>query len=121
MLIDRTDPEKAALIDLLVQEIERSEASPRADLLHSVLAKLGADAAAEPVDATSPLDEAVLSALRDLRREGRPDVLTIVIALFQDCAPAILAELDTAAAAADAAVLLSVSHKMRGISAKPGA
>jgi len=89
--------------------------------MHSVLAKLGAETAAEPVDPADPLDEAVLMALRDLRREGQPDVLTIVVGLFQDSAPAILKELEVAAAGTDAAMLSSVSHKMRGLSANVGA
>jgi HPt (histidine-containing phosphotransfer) domain-containing protein len=121
MLLDLTDPEKAELIDLLLREIDRSKPSPGTDLLHSVLAKLGAEAAAEPVDPADPLDEAVLIALRDLRREGQPDVLTMLVGFFQDSAPAILKDLETAAAGNDAAVLSSVSHKLRGLSANVGA
>jgi hypothetical protein len=79
MLLDLTDPEKSELIGLVLREIERSKPSPSTDLLHSVLAKLGAETAAEPVDPAEPLDEAVLIALRDLRREGRPDVLSMVV------------------------------------------
>ena len=121
MLLDLTDPEKDTLIDLLVREIDRRKPSPSTDLLHSILAKLGADAPAEPVDPASPLDEAVVIALRDLRREGRPDVLAMVVALFQDSAPAILTELEAAAAGSDPAALLSACHKMRGIAANVGA
>jgi HPt (histidine-containing phosphotransfer) domain-containing protein len=121
MLLDLTDPEKSELIDLVLREIERSKPSPGTDLLHSILAKLGAEAAAEPIDPAEPLDEAVLIALRDLRREGRPDVLSMVVRLFLDSAPSILKELEAAAAGTDAAMLLSISHKMRGISANVGA
>jgi HPt (histidine-containing phosphotransfer) domain-containing protein len=121
MLLELTEPEMGALIDLLVQRIERSKPSSNTDLLHSVLAKLGADAAAQPVDPASPLDEAILTALRDLRREDRPDVPTLLVALFQESAPAILKELETAAMSADPAALLRVLHKLRGISAIIGA
>jgi HPt (histidine-containing phosphotransfer) domain-containing protein len=117
MLLDVTDPEKDTLIALLIDGIERSQPSPRTDLLHSVLAKLGADTASEPIDPAAPLDEAVVTALRELRREGRPDVLTIVVALFQESAPEILNELIAAAAGDDAGLLLRASHKLRGISA----
>ena len=75
MLVELTDPEKGALIDLLVDQIEGSEASPKTDLLHSVLAKLGADAAADPVDPASPLDDHSDRAARFAagRPAGRPD------------------------------------------------
>lgn len=121
MLLDVTDPEKDALIALLVDSIERSHPSPRTDLLHSLLAKLGSDTASEPMDPAAPIDEAVVTALRELRRDGQPDVLSMVLALFQQSAPAILNELVAAAASDDAALLLSASHKLRGISANVGA
>jgi HPt (histidine-containing phosphotransfer) domain-containing protein len=121
MLLDLSDAEKDALVDLLLGTIERSQASPQTDLLHSVMAKLGADTASDSIDPAAPLDEAVLTALRDLQREGRPDVLTIVVALFQESAPAILNQLIAAAAGDDPALLLSASHKLRGISANVGA
>src|SRR5947207_15488986 len=121
MLLDLSAAEKDALVDLLLGTIERSQASPQTDLLHSVMPKLGADTASDSIDPAAPLDEAVLTALRDLQREGRPDVLTIVVALFQESAPAILNHLIAAAAGDDPALLLSASHKLRGISANVGA
>jgi HPt (histidine-containing phosphotransfer) domain-containing protein len=86
-----------------------------------VLAKLGADTATDPVDPAAPLDEAVLTALRELRREGQPDVLAMVIRLFRESGPTILKEMTDAAANDDAVLLLSASHKLRGISANVGA
>lgn len=121
MLLDLTDGEKNALLDLLMEGIERRRPSPQTDLLHSVLAKLGADDAGERIDPASPLDEAVLAALHELRREEQPDVLAIVVRLFQEAGPAILNDLAAAAASEDTALLLSASHKLRGISANVGA
>ena len=83
MLLDVTDPEKDVLIALLVDSIERSLPSPQTDLLHSLLPKIGADTASAPTDPAAPLDEAVLTALSELRRDGQPDVLSMVLALFQ--------------------------------------
>jgi HPt (histidine-containing phosphotransfer) domain-containing protein len=121
MLLDLTDPEKDALLRLVMEAIEAAPPSPETDLLHSLLAKLGADTAAEPIDPAAPLDEAVLTALRELRREGQPDVLAMVIRLFQESASAILDDMTDAAAHDDAVLLLSASHKLRGISANVGA
>jgi HPt (histidine-containing phosphotransfer) domain-containing protein len=119
VLLDLTDDEKDALLDLLIEGIERSPPSPRTDLLHRIMSKVGASP--EPSDPLSPLDEVVLIALRDLQREGRPDVLTMVVSLFRESAPAILKQLETAAGGADVAVLLEAAHKLRGISANVGA
>lgn len=121
MLLDLTEDEKSALLDLLVDGIARGEPSPRTDLLHRVLAKLGTDTIVEPVDTLNPIDEAALVALRELRREGTPDVLTMVLALFRESVPAILEELEVAAAGDDAERLLGITHKLRGISANVGA
>ena len=119
MLLDLTDDEKDALLDLLIEGIERSPPSPRTDLLHRIMAKVGASP--EPSDPLSPLDEAVLIALRDLRREGRPDVLTMVVSLFRESAPAILKQLESAAGGTDVAALLEAAYRLRGISANVGA
>jgi HPt (histidine-containing phosphotransfer) domain-containing protein len=62
-----------------------------------------------------------LAALHELRREEQPDVLAIVVRLFQEAGPAILNDLAAAAASEDTALLLSASHKLRGISANVGA
>src|ERR1044071_6510791 len=121
MLLDLTDAEKDALLRLVMEAIEAAPPSPETDLLHSLLAKLGADTPAEPIDPAAPLDEAVLTALRELRREGQPDVLAMVIRLFQESASAILDDMTAAAAHDDAVLLLSASHKLRGISANVGA
>jgi HPt (histidine-containing phosphotransfer) domain-containing protein len=119
VLLDLTDDEKEALLDLLIEDIERSAPSPRTDRLHSIMAKVGA--ALEPIDPLSPLDEAVITALRDLQREGRPDVLAVVVSLFRESAPAILEDLEVAAGGTDTAALLRATHKLRGISANVGA
>ena len=121
MLLDLTEAERDVLLTLLMDGIERSEPSPQTDLLHSILAKLGADTVGEPIDPASPLDETVLTALRDLRRENQPDVLAMVVRLFQESGPAILNELTAAAASDDAVLLLNASHKLRGICANVGA
>src|SRR5215212_1252583 len=83
------------------------------------MAKVGA--APEPFDPLSPLDDAVLTALRDLQREGRQDVLALVVSLFRESAPAILKEVDVAAGGTDTDALLRATHKLRGISANVGA
>jgi len=114
-------PERDALLTLLMDGIERSEPSLQTDLLHSIFAKLGADTAGEPIDPASPLDETVLIALRDLRRADQPDVLTMVVQLFQESGPGILNELTAAVANDDAVLLLTASHKLRGICANVGA
>jgi HPt (histidine-containing phosphotransfer) domain-containing protein len=121
MLLDLTDPEKDALLTLVMEAIEAAPPSPQTDLLHSVLAKLGADTAGQAIDPAAPLDEAVLTALRELRREGQPDVLAMVIRLFRESGPTILSDMTAAVASDDAVLLLSASHKLRGISANVGA
>ena len=121
MLLDLSDAEKNALLELLLATIQRRQASPQTDLLHSVLAKIGADTPAEPTDPAAPLDEAVLMALRELQRDGQPDVVTIVVSLFEQSVPEILSELVAAAASEDVALLQSATHKLRGISANVGA
>lgn len=68
MLLDLTEPEKDALLTLVMEAIEAAPPSPQTDLLHGVLAKLGADTAADPVDPATPLDEAVLTTLRGAGR-----------------------------------------------------
>jgi|SRR5947209_12361902 len=112
MLLDLTDLEKTALIDLLVQEMEQRKPSPSTDLCctaswrNSVLLLPG-QRLSRPAPRRSRTDRIARFAA------GTPTrVLAIVVALFR---------LKMAGAGADTAVLLSASHKMRGISANLGA
>jgi HPt (histidine-containing phosphotransfer) domain-containing protein len=121
VLLDLTEDEKGALLDLLVAGIERGEPSRRTDLLHRVLAKLGTDTIAEPLDPLSPLDETVLEALRELQRDRTPNLLGMLVSLFRENVPGILKELAVAAEGTDPERLLTLAHKLRGISMNVGA
>jgi HPt (histidine-containing phosphotransfer) domain-containing protein len=121
VLLDLTEVEKGALLDLLVAGIARGEPSRRTDLLHRVLAKLGTDTIAEPLDPLSPLDEIVLEALRELQRDRTPNLLGMLVSLFRENVPGILKELAVAAEGTDPERLLTLAHKLRGISTNVGA
>jgi signal transduction histidine kinase/CheY-like chemotaxis protein/HPt (histidine-containing phosphotransfer) domain-containing protein len=68
-----------------------------------------------------PLDDSVLNALAQLQREGRPDIVNRVITLFLESAPALLKDLEQAAACGDTALLHRASHTLKSASANVGA
>jgi CheY-like chemotaxis protein/HPt (histidine-containing phosphotransfer) domain-containing protein len=70
---------------------------------------------------TSPLDDKALQALRDLRRPGRPDVLTRVIDLFALDAPRLVTAMLEAVASNDADALRQAAHTLKSTSANVGA
>jgi CheY-like chemotaxis protein len=74
--------------------------------------------AALPLD---PIDTRVLNGLAGLQREGRPDIVNRVIALFLENAPLLLKELETGAAGGDLALLHRASHTLKSASANVGA
>src|SRR5262249_55415753 len=82
-----------------------------------------ASAAASEPDApvAASLDASVLAQLGDPARGGDPAFLTELIALFRDEAPKHVAALQGAAAAGDAAKLLSVAHTLKGSGSYLGA
>jgi signal transduction histidine kinase/DNA-binding response OmpR family regulator/HPt (histidine-containing phosphotransfer) domain-containing protein len=76
--------------------------------------------AAVPVT-VEPVDERVLDALAGLQRDGRPDIVNRVIALFLSSAPALVRELEEGAASGDTARLHRASHTLKSASANVGA
>jgi hypothetical protein len=71
MPLDLTDDEKAALVDLLYEAIERDRfpLSPRINRLRGILAKLGVGSAlAMPYDAPKPPGERSMALTRKRRR-----------------------------------------------------
>jgi HPt (histidine-containing phosphotransfer) domain-containing protein len=76
-----------------------------------------------PVEAgeIEPIDDSVLNALAQLQREGRPDIVNRVITLFLESAPALLKDLEQAAASSDTALLHRASHTLKSASANVGA
>src|SRR5205823_287993 len=78
----------------------------------------GARANAEPASSTTDVfDERVLASLRQLQREGRPDVVKKTIGLYLECAPRLVKDLQEAAASGDIATLNRASHTLKSNSA----
>jgi signal transduction histidine kinase/CheY-like chemotaxis protein/HPt (histidine-containing phosphotransfer) domain-containing protein len=77
----------------------------------------------EPIEeaAIEPIDDSVLNALAQLQREGRPDIVNRVITLFLESAPALLKDLEQAAATGDTTLLHRASHTLKSASANVGA
>jgi len=71
--------------------------------------------------AVEPIDETVLDSLRQLQREGRPDIVQQVINLFFKGATGLLKDLEDGAANGDVALLYHASHAMKSASANVGA
>jgi HPt (histidine-containing phosphotransfer) domain-containing protein len=71
--------------------------------------------------AGEPIDDRVLTSLARLQRDGRPDIVSRVITLFLESAPALVAELEEGAATGDMAVLHRASHTLKSASANVGA
>lgn len=70
---------------------------------------------------TEPFDHKVLDSLRQLQREGRPDIVQQVINLFFKAAARLLKDLEEGAANGDAALLRDASHALKSASANMGA
>jgi HPt (histidine-containing phosphotransfer) domain-containing protein len=68
-----------------------------------------------------PVDYKVLDSLRQLQREGRPDIVRQVINLFFNDAEDLLRDLTEGAANKDAVLLHHASHALRSVSANVGA
>jgi CheY-like chemotaxis protein/HPt (histidine-containing phosphotransfer) domain-containing protein len=73
-----------------------------------------------PVPA-DPIDDQVLDSLRQLQREGRPDILEQVIKLFFKGAVGLLEDMAKGAANGESAVLYQASHALKSASANVGA
>jgi len=71
--------------------------------------------------AIEPIDYKVLDSLRQLQREGRPDILQQVIDLFFKAAVDLLKDLKEGAANRDAALLHYASHALKSASTTVGA
>ena len=67
------------------------------------------------------LDPSVIDNLRQLNREGEPDVVHEVMTLFLDDAPKHLSLIDAAVVKADAPGLQRAAHALKGASASIGA
>jgi CheY-like chemotaxis protein len=70
---------------------------------------------------TDVLDERVLKSLRQLQREGRPDIVRRTIGLYLDSAPNLVKELREGAITADVSALSRASHMLKSNSANVGA
>jgi signal transduction histidine kinase/CheY-like chemotaxis protein/HPt (histidine-containing phosphotransfer) domain-containing protein len=68
-----------------------------------------------------PVDYKVLDSLRQLQREGRPDIVRQVINLFFNDAEDLLRDLTEGAANKDAVLLHHASHALKSVSANVGA
>jgi signal transduction histidine kinase/CheY-like chemotaxis protein/HPt (histidine-containing phosphotransfer) domain-containing protein len=74
-----------------------------------------------PAPSIEPIDEAVLDSLAQLQREGRPDIVSRVITLFLESAPALLTDLQEGAESGDTARLYRASHALKSCAANVGA
>ncbi len=81
----------------------------------------GAVAAMAPAGHEPALDVKALDALRMLQRPGKPDIVGRVIDCYLLDAPKLLADMDIAAASADAAMLFKAAHRLKSSSANLGA
>ena len=68
-----------------------------------------------------PIDDAVLDALAQLQREGRPDIVNRVITLFLESAPALIGDLEEGVVSGDTTLLHRASHTLKSASANVGA
>ncbi|HJU19139.1 MAG TPA: ATP-binding protein [Stellaceae bacterium] len=75
------------------------------------------DAAPEP----APIDAGVLDGLRRLQRDGHPDIVHRVVALFLESAPRLLKDLEAGVTGSDAVLVRQASHTLRSESAHVGA
>ncbi|MDG4598104.1 MAG: response regulator [Candidatus Contendobacter sp.] len=101
-------------------------ASPRAPVLDSVvgdaLAAPSLTARSRPPTSTdSLLDERVLAQIRELRQPGQPSLLSKIVGLYLDSAPALLQRLRDAVAAGDSEALRQAAHSFKSSSANLGA
>ncbi len=69
----------------------------------------------------APIDPSVVATLRTLQIPGQPDVLTELIDLFLDDAPARIAAVRNATRDGDAGALRRAAHALNGSSANLGA
>jgi HPt (histidine-containing phosphotransfer) domain-containing protein len=67
------------------------------------------------------VDGSILALLQDLQREGQPDILAEVIAVYLRDTPLRLAALHEAVARADAGALRGAAHYLKGSSSQIGA
>jgi HPt (histidine-containing phosphotransfer) domain-containing protein len=74
----------------------------------------------EPRD-PAPIDLKTLDDLRRLQRDGHPDIVERVIALFLESAPRLLQDLEQGATGGDMALLRRASHTLKSESANVGA
>jgi hypothetical protein len=70
---------------------------------------------------SAPLDPVILGELRDLARNGAPNLLHDVYGVFTEDTSHELASLRAAAAAGDAGALGAIAHKLKGSAATVGA
>jgi signal transduction histidine kinase/CheY-like chemotaxis protein/HPt (histidine-containing phosphotransfer) domain-containing protein len=71
--------------------------------------------------ADEPIDYKILDSLRQLQKEGRPDVVQEMINLFFKAAADLLKDLKEGTANGDAALLHHASHALKSVSANMGA
>ena len=69
----------------------------------------------------APIDPSVVATLRTLHIPGQPDVLTELIDLFLDDAPARIAAVRNATRGGDAGALRRAAHALKGSAANQGA
>jgi HPt (histidine-containing phosphotransfer) domain-containing protein len=79
------------------------------------------ESSAAPAPPIEPIDEAVLDSLAQLQREGRPDIVSRVITLFLESAPALLRDLQESAESGDTTGLCRASHALKSCAANVGA
>jgi CheY-like chemotaxis protein len=71
--------------------------------------------------ASGRLDQAALTGIRGLQREGRPDILARVIRLYFENSPKLMQGIKEACATGDPAKLRSTAHTLKSSSASLGA
>src|SRR5204862_2936209 len=117
-----TDQMRSALVTWLSPATRSGAKRDHLTLVASARPPAAAPPAPPPVPLpTEPIDEAVLNALAQLQREGRPDIVNRVITLFLESAPALLKDLEQGATTGDTALLHRASHTLKSASANVGA
>jgi CheY-like chemotaxis protein/HPt (histidine-containing phosphotransfer) domain-containing protein len=112
-------PFTSAQLAAVLEAVLRSDAGGRLTPANSSVGPLAGPSAATA--GVVVLDEKVLTALRDLQRAGRPDIVKRTIDLYLEDAPRLLLDLHHAAESHNVAALGRASHTLKSSSANVGA
>jgi two-component system sensor histidine kinase/response regulator len=123
---DRVEALEAGMDDYVPKPVKADELEAVLDRWVSrpdeaTVLEAGKDSAAREDTEADPLDRSVLAGLRELQREGEPDILEELIELFLTDVPSQLVTLREAAEASDAHSVEQIAHTLNGSCGNMGA